>query len=199
MGPEGLRTSEEVERAWLTRFGTRDAPEVFHRCPDTVAAITRRAWSSLVQKTTRDQVVPGLPGLGAGLVIMILALSLPGWPPIVVYTTDPAVTRAYHSLQVPVIGRCASRYPMYYDGPEGVPTPLDRRGLPRRNPQRPRVYRAFTEADLVHWTSVLDEAKVLILGDNPNDIPEQRPAPAHTILRGIVARSANQFDLIHSP
>lgn len=182
------RTPDHLERLWAKPFRLEgESVRASHEVPQRVLEVTRRAWTAL-QEGGPDQLVPGFRGLGVALVLRNLppAFGDAPHPPLVVFTSDKEATDAYHSLEVDVIGRWATTYPMFYRGPDGDKVPLNKRGLPRSQPgPRPVVHRAFDEEDLDAWADELEEANFLYVVDSPEELPSIHPENTHVIVQGL--------------
>jgi hypothetical protein len=164
-----------------------------------VRHVTELTLEAFLHEGGHDQVVPGFYGLGPALVVRNVLLTFLGNPPLVVYSTDRGLSTAYHALKDPIMGRWAVGYPMFYRGEKGEARPLSKRGLPRANPPRPCLYRAFSEDDLLLWTRALPQAKVLIIVSGPSEVPVVRPQASHVILQGVLAKDKRHFERVRVP
>lgn len=153
--------------------------------PSRLGPVTEAAFSGLVREGMPDQIAPGFGGLGAALLVRNLVYTLPRTVPLLLFTTDKNLTPLYHRLKDPVMGRLAEQYPMFYRGPSGAPKPLNSRGVSRRNPPVPRLFRAFRIEEIPLWVGEIRGMSCLYIVNDPAELPIERIARSHALLLGL--------------
>lgn len=152
--------------------------------PQWVTSVAYRAWQAF-EEDGPDQLAPGLPLLGQGLIVRDLPLALSERPPLTVFARKPLFLRAYNRLSGR-LGRCAQRYPIYRLTEDGVDPLINRAWLTKkkRSDPDPHVYWASTEDELAGTLDAVDVDKppVLVLVDDADDIPTPRPPRSHALL-----------------
>lgn len=194
----GRQDLAEARRHWTSRFRLEHHhPGPHQEVPARVLSATENAWKGLATGG-QDQLVPGLHAVGVALVVRNLALTLPGRPVLVVTFSDGDIARAYHRIENPILGRWASKYPLFFRGPEDTPLPLSRRGV-SSPPPRPLVARAYSPDDLQYWARLAPGARFLFIADRVDDLPAERPEQSHALLRGVLARDRRALERVRRP